>query len=87
MGIAAYEYISDLGRFAISLRLYGRWRVRCPDSLIDRSFETPQQALEALVAGKWPVPASLAEWTELEDHTGETMFSDLDPLGGPGRAE
>ena len=80
MQIAVYEYISDLGRFAISWRPYGRWRVRCPQGVIDRSFETAQSALDELTATDWPVPADLHDWTALPVHTGETLMGDLDLL-------
>ena len=79
MQIAAYEFITAAGRFAISLRPYGRWRVRCATGLLDRSFDSPQQALAEL-ASRWQVPADLADWTPLPEHSGETMFGALDPL-------
>jgi hypothetical protein len=79
MPIAAYEFITAAGRFAISLRPYGRWRVRCANGLLDRSFADPEEALAELAA-HWPVPPRLQDWTALPAHTGETMMGGLDPL-------
>jgi hypothetical protein len=84
MLIAAYEYISDSGRFAISWRPYGRWRVKCAKGLIDRSFDTPQQALQ-LLSTQFPVPPDLDDWTPLEATAGETMPGEFDPLGPTGK--
>jgi len=84
MQIAAYEFISAAGRFAISRRPYGRWRVKCVSGVIDRSFDTPQEALDAL-ARQWPVPTALDEWEPLEATAGETLPGALDPLGSPHR--
>ncbi|MET0519399.1 MAG: hypothetical protein ABW005_11265 [Burkholderiaceae bacterium] len=78
--IAVYEYMSPAGRFAISLRPYGRWRVRCANGLLDRSFATAQQALDALAQADWPVPNKLAGWTPLSAHSGTTVAGELDPL-------
>ncbi|MDN3921793.1 hypothetical protein [Roseateles violae] len=84
MQIASYEFISDSGRFAISWRPYGRWRVKCAQGLIDRSFETPQQALAELVR-RFPVPPDLDDWIPLEATAGETLPGELDPLGPTGK--
>lgn len=80
MQIAVYEYLSPSGRFAISLRPYGRWRVRCANGLIDRSFATPEEALDALRQTAHQVPARLADWSALPIHSGETMLGGLDGL-------
>lgn len=82
MRIAAYEFISPQGRFAISWRPYGRWRVRGAASYatLDRSFTTPQQALQELIALQWPVPADLDDWIALPAFADETLPSDLTPL-------
>lgn len=83
MQVAAYEFITAEGRFAISLRPYGRWRVRCAIGLLDRSFDSPEQALAELAA-RWPVPPNLDDWTCLPEHSGETMAGALDPMeNGP----
>lgn len=78
MQIAAYEFITDEGRFAISLRPYGRWRVRCAIGLLDRSFDNAEQALAELAA-QFAVPPNLKDWTPLPEHSGETMAGALDP--------
>lgn len=79
MQIATYEFISPSGRFAISLRPYGRWRIRCAGGVIDRSFATAQDALDELLLTEWPLPRRLEDWTQLAAHTGETITGDLDP--------
>lgn len=79
MKIATYEFVSPAGRFAISMRPYGRWRVRCADGVIDRSFATAQEALDTLLKNTQPVPARLNDWTPLAAHTGETLVGELDP--------
>jgi hypothetical protein len=84
MQIASYEFVSESGRFAISRRPYGRWRVKCAQGLIDRSFETPEQALQALLT-RFPVPATLEDWTPLEATAGETLPGEFDPLGPTGK--
>ena len=85
MQISAYEFINAEGRFAISLRPYGRWRVRCATGLLDRSFDSPAQALAELVT-QWPVPAKLEDWTMLPAHSGDTWAGNLDPLEHQTRA-
>ncbi|MET0519400.1 MAG: hypothetical protein ABW005_11270 [Burkholderiaceae bacterium] len=81
MRIAAYEFIAPQGRFAISWRPYGRWRVRgAGGAVIDRSFASAQLALQEVIALQWPVPADLDDWIALPAFADETLPSDLTPL-------
>ena len=77
--IAAYEFVTAVGRFAINRRPYHRWRVSCAVGLLDQSFESPQQALAEL-ASRWPVPPDLKDWTSLLEHNGDTMMIGVDQL-------
>lgn len=79
--IAAYEYIAPQGRYAINWRLYGRWRARGPAlSPQSEAYETPQQALQALIAQGCPVPPDLADWTALQDFAEETLPAEFGTL-------
>lgn len=56
--------------------------MRCADGVIDRSFATAQDALDALddlLLTEQPVPHRREDWTVLAAHTGEPLLGDLGP--------